>query len=318
MSTAGIIVLLVGVLLAALAGAAARRLSVIFAVLMASTFVAFLVDGSLLKFVSSSGKTAISSMNGGEDPSPSSEPTTTSSPSSTPTETPTPTPEPAPHDSSPPPWEWIGFVALAILAAAIAVVLTIVLVKTLRRAAAKRRVAKRKAIEREKLQAQHRAEWSDLLVEEKTLGGRWLEYEDNPEMILRYPIMRQLNDPKVAPVVEAMGRAKAYRAEEPPDLDENPVETEYAKAVSQFRIALDEAERYAKKIRWNNFTPEERKKAQQALNHLKRAMDTRNYPGERRTAYERVAKLMEDLMIPASPRALLAIEESVGKLELTK
>lgn len=290
------------------------------AIFMAFVMMSVLLDGKMVQYFADTLKKTLVGVDGNQAEGPTNGGPASPSPSPPPSETatPTPKPEPAPHDSSPPPWEWIGFVALGLVVAAILTVLIVFLVKALRRAAAKRRIAKRKAIEREKRHARHRAEWSDLLVKEKTLGSRWLEYEDSPEKILRYPIMRQLNDPKIAPVVEAMGRAKAYRTEEPPDLDENPVETEYAKAVSQFEVSLDEAERYAKKVRWNNFTPDERKKAQQALNHLKRAMDTRNYPGERRTAYERVAKLMEDLMIPASPRALLAIEESVGKLELTR
>lgn len=258
----------------------------------------------------------MSAMVGVDDYSPG-EPKGEGSPAPTPSETPSPTPEPAPHDSSPPPWEWIGFVAAGLVAAVTLTVLIVFLIKALRRNAAKRKIAKRKAIERQKLHARHQAEWSDLLVKEKTLGSRWLEYEDNPKLSLKYPIMRQLNDPKIAPVIEAMGRAKAYRTDAPTDLDENPVETEYAKAVAQFEVSLDAAERYAKKVRWSNFAPEERKKAQQALKLLNRAMDTRNYPAERKTAYERVARIMEDLMIPVSPRAILAIEDSVGRLELT-
>lgn len=271
----------------------------------------------MLTGVAETMKKMLTGVDGTQSEKPANDGSASPTPSSTPSATATPTPEPAPHDSSPPPWEWIGFVALGLVGVAVVIILGVILIKALRRAAAKRRTAKRKAIEREKLHARHRAEWSDLLVKEKTLGSRWLEYEDSPKLSLKYPIMRQLNDPKIAPVIEAMGRAKAYRTDEPTDLDENPVETEYSKAVSQFEVALDEAERYAKKVRWNNFAPSERKKAQQALDMLALAMDTANYPDERKRAYERVAKIMEDLMIPVTPRAMLAIEDSVGRLELT-
>lgn len=224
---------------------------------------------------------------------------------------------PAQENSSPPPWEWIGFVALAVLGSAVAALLVFLLVRAVRRVTAKRKIAKRKAIEQKKLHARHREDWAGLQEKEKSLGKQWLQYEDSLELSLRYPVMRDLNDPKVAPVVAAMGRAKAYRTEEPPDLDMNPVETEYAKAVSEFEVALGEAERYARKTRWNHFAADEKKKAEQALKLLNLALDTANYPAERKTAYERVARIMEDLMIPVSPRALLSIEESVGRLELT-
>lgn len=289
-------------------------------IIMASAVLTILVSPNLISKLANYARGTLEEGHGeppsGGDPSgssSSSQPSESPSPSAAPSSS----PEQPPPDASPPPWEWIGFVVVGLIAAVIVVLLAVLLVKASRKAAAKRKIAKRKAIEQQKLRARHLAEWSDLLIKEKALGSRWLEYEDSPELSLRYPIMRQTGDPKIAPVIAAMGRAKAYRTEEPPDLDRNPVETEYAKAISQFETALNEAERYAKKVRWNNFAPDERKKAKQALNHLKRAMDTRNYPAERKLAYERVAKIMEDLMIPVTPRALLAIEESVGRLELT-
>lgn len=307
----------VGLLLAMLAWMSTRRIGTSVAIFTMSMVFMLLINQKMLRAMGDTLKSALVGVDDYSPEEPKGEGSPAPTPSATPSETPSPTPEPAPHNSSPPPWEWIGFVAAGLVAAVALTVLIVFLLKALRRNAAKRKIAKRKAIERQKLHARHRAEWSDLLVKEKTLGSRWLEYEDSPKLSLKYPIMRQLNDPKIAPVIEAMGRAKAYRTDEPTDLDENPVETEYAKAVAQFEVSLDAAERYAKKVRWNNFAPEERKKAQQALKLLNRAMDTRNYPAERKTAYERVARIMEDLMIPVSPRAILAIEDSVGRLELT-
>lgn len=306
--------LLIGTCAALLMWGFTRRIGPSVALFTAAIVVFLLLDPKMLTGVAEAMKKMLTGVDGNQSENPANDGSALPSPSPTPSETATP---PAPHDSSPPPWEWIGFVALGLVGVAVVIILGVILIKALRRAAAKRRTAKRKAIEREKLHARHRAEWSDLLVKEKTLGSRWLEYEDSPKLSLKYPIMRQLNDPKIAPVIEAMGRAKAYRTDEPTDLDENPVETEYSKAVSQFEVALDEAERYARKVRWNNFAPSERKKAQQALDMLDLAMDTANYPDERKRAYERVAKIMEDLMIPVTPRAMLAIEDSVGRLELT-
>lgn len=308
----------IGLTLALFAWVKTKQLRPAFMIIVASAMVTIVASPNLISKLANVPRRTLEEGFGeptsdGEPSDSSSQPSESPSPSAAPSSS----PKQPPQDASPPPWEWIGFVVVGLVAAVIVVLLTVLLVKASRKAAAKRKIAKRKAIEQQKLRARHLAEWSDLLVKEKTLGSRWLEYEDSPELSLRYPIMRQTGDPKIAPVIAAMGRAKAYRTEEPPDLDRNPVETEYAKAISQFETTLNEAERYAKKVRWNNFAPDERKKAKLALNHLKRAMDTRNYPAERKLAYERVAKIMEDLMIPVTPRALLAIEESVGRLELT-
>lgn len=226
-------------------------------------------------------------------------------------------PAPARSEAAPPPpWEWIGFIVAGVIALAVVILIVIWMFRRARALASKRAKAREAARQRQQRHAHHRQAWKQLLAQEKALGARVLQYEDDPELSLRYPVMRDHQDPKVAPVIEAMGRAKAYRTEEPPDLDVHPVESMFGKAVDALRIALTNAERYAKSTRWITFTPQERKKAQKALDLLNLAMNTAASRNERNLAYRQVARIMEELMMPLSPRALESIESSVGRLAL--
>ena len=187
-----------------------------------------------------------------------------------------------------------------------------IVIPALKKAKRKREEAAKEKARKTEMRARHRNMWAEILAEEKALGKRWLSYADDLTLSLRFPIMRDQSEPRTAAVIEAMAKAKTYRADQPPNPDVYPYSTSFGHAVVEFRNALDEAERYARKIRWKNYSDGERKKLRQAQLFLAKALDTRNYPEERKLAYERVLSLMEDLMIPASEEAVLAIESSVG------
>lgn len=312
---------LFGVMMAMMVWARTKRVGPALAILATFLIVGMVTNPKFLTSVSGVGEELVREIDTAPSDSGSESPKAGGSDSS-PSEEKSPKPEKTTSDSpaeksSPPPWEWILFGAAAVAAAGLAAFLAWIASRAAKRAAKQRREAQQAKARREETRAQHQDQWEGLLAKEKELGARWLSYEDDLELSLRYPVMRDVTDPKVAPVVEAMGRAKAYRRPTPPDPDVNPVETDYGKAVAQLKTALRHAEAHAQRVRWNNFAPGEKKQAQRALDMLKIAMDTANYPAERKRAYERVARIMEELTIPVSPSALLAIEESVGRLELT-
>lgn len=234
---------------------------------------------------------------------------------------PTPTPEPATVD---PPQTGAGLdavpaiAAIVLIAAALGAGLYFVWVAVVlpkaRAAAAVRAKAKAQAeLEKtrrvERRVAMGRALRSAVAIEDR-VTARWLEYEKDLDLALRYPVMRDLRDPLVQAVVTSMTRARAARVEEIPELDadQSPDEHPYVVAVHDLDVAMRAAEQEARRVRRGRFSREERRALSHAEQLLAIAKNDGASPHERRVAYQRLIITLEGILdVPEAARTQLEI-----------
>ena len=143
---------------------------------------------------------------------------------------------------------------------------------------------------------------------EDRVTSRWLAYEKDLELALRYPVMRDLRDPLVQAVVTAMSRARAARVEEIPELDfdQSPAEHPYVVAVRDLDVAMRAAEQEARRVRRGRFSREERRALRRAEQLLAIAKNDGASPHERRVAYLRLLTTLEGILdVPEAARTEL-------------
>lgn len=249
-------------------------------------------------------------------PSPAPSPVHTATPSPAPTSTTVPT---TATESDPSAVPMIAAIAaIVLITAVLAIVLYFVWVAVVRPKARAAGAARAKAKAQAELEKTRRAErraamgrvFRSAVVLEDRVTSRWLAYEKDLELALRYPVMRDLRDPLVQAVVTAMTRARAARLEEIPELDvgQSPAEHPYVVAVHDLDVAMRAAEQEARRVRQGRFAPEERRALNRAEQLLAIAKNDGASPHERRLAYQRLINTLEGILdVPDAARTQLAI-----------
>ena len=88
--------------------------------------------------------------------------------------------------------------------------------------------------------------------------------------------------------------------------------SEYRRAVTEFEVALDLAEREARRVRDSQFSEEERKRLATASRLLAVGVDEAATPAERQLAYRRVREELDGL-IALSDEAVEVLEQKVAQ-----
>lgn len=133
-------------------------------------------------------------------------------------------------------------------------------------------------------------EWAGLVALDTELTHRFLRYERDLEAAVNFPVMADYNDPLTRGAVDAMLRCRALRSPVPPAGTRDVRDTDYARAVADFAVALEAAEANAERLVASTFSEDERRTLEEAAATLEFMRAHTTTPAERAAAYERVAE----------------------------
>lgn len=212
-----------------------------------------------------------------------------------------PAPAPAPAEPIVIPWGGIIVGALILVAIGILIFLSTVVYKL-----------SRKVKSDSQKTSMNVAQWKELVARFDTITTEWASYELDPVKILDFPLLSDMRESNTINFHNSLRKAKHLKPADVRKMTElDAVSSPFAKAVEDLENAFHTAETEAKRVRWSNFTPDERKRLQTAKNLLNLAMDGGATDSERQAAYKRMQKELDGLIVV--PKAtLLALEKKVS------
>ncbi|MEW1835064.1 hypothetical protein [Microbacterium sp. NPDC079995] len=182
---------------------------------------------------------------------------------------------------------------------------------TAARAAAKRGIGSASAAEIEAPSQSLADQLDDLRAVHDEVTHRWLDYELDVAKLIAFPSMSDGRDPLTAGFLRAKKVADRARPADGVTPSAEQVR-EYRKAVTDFEVAFDLAEREARRVRDSGLTDAERKRLATASRMLAVATDEAATPAERHLAYQRVREEIDGL-IALSDDAVKVLEKKVAQ-----
>lgn len=204
----------------------------------------------------------------------------------------------------------VAIVAVGIIVLVVAVWLAVTLV---RRSKVKhqeyveaREKTKAEKKRQEALRKQVAKAWEEATSKHDKLDAEYLSYQKDLSLIAQYPLMTDLAVPLTKKAVRAMTEARNQR----PSLAPSEMDSVdgYRAAVTSFELALRAAVSNAKREGLKNFSEHEQKDLRQVQDLLRMAEDKAGSPHERRSAYERAIKTLQEILGEVPEDALLEIE----------
>jgi hypothetical protein len=157
------------------------------------------------------------------------------------------------------------------------------------------------------------ADVESLMAAHDATNKRWLEYELDVGKLIDFPLMTDVREPLTVAFLRAKREADGLRPAAAADLA-SPARVEaYRKAVDGFGVALDVAEREARRLRDSKFTGPERERLATARQLLKIAQNHAATPAERQTAYKRARRELDGLIVLPDV-TLAALEDKIAPM----
>lgn len=152
-----------------------------------------------------------------------------------------------------------------------------------------------------------------LMDSQDEVTQRWLGYELDAVRLLEYPLMTDMREESTVTFHRAKRLAESLRPAEAADITDRETQREYRDAVNAYASAFDIAEAEARRVRQGNFSTDERASIATALKMLRLALDEAASPEERQTAYQRVRREIDGLIV--LPRSATdAVERRIAQL----
>lgn len=142
---------------------------------------------------------------------------------------------------------------------------------------------------------------------------RWLGYELDAVQLLEYPLMTDMREDVTVAFHKAKRHADSLRPAAAEDITDRETQREYREAVNGYASAFDIAEAEARRVRQGGFSTDERAKIATALKMLRLALDEGASPDERQSAYQRVRREIDGLIVLPSA-ATAAVERRIAQL----
>ncbi|WP_461190099.1 hypothetical protein [Arthrobacter sp. Z4-13] len=141
------------------------------------------------------------------------------------------------------------------------------------------------------------AEVESLIAAHDATNKRWLDYELDVGKLIDFPLMTDVREPLTVAFLRAKREADGLRPASAADVTSHSRLEAYRKAVDGFSVALDVAEREARRIRDSKFTGPERERLATARQLLKIAENQAATPAERQAAYKRARRELDGLIV---------------------
>jgi hypothetical protein len=176
----------------------------------------------------------------------------------------------------------------------------------------------RRKVELYKLQNQAReagrasvAEVQALMDTHDATNRRWLEYELDVGKLIDFPLMTDVREPLTVAFLRAKREADGQRPSSAEELQTVAGVDAYRQAVNNFAVALDVAEREARRIRDSKFSGPERQRLATARKLLMIAENHAATPAERQAAYKRARRELDGLIVLPDV-TVAALEEKIA------
>lgn len=153
---------------------------------------------------------------------------------------------------------------------------------------------KNQAVEAETASA---AEVRTLMATHDATNRRWLDYELDAGKLIDFPLMTDVREPLTVAFLRAKREADGQRPASADDLRSTSGLDAYRRAVNNFAVALDVAEREARRIRDSKFSGPERERLATARQLLLIAENQAATPAERQSAYKRARRELDGLIV---------------------
>ena len=140
------------------------------------------------------------------------------------------------------------------------------------------------------------AEVDSLMATHDATNRKWLEYELDVGKLIDFPLMTDVREPLTVAFLRAKRDADAQRPTSAADMAASQVKA-YRNAVNAYAVALDIAEREARRIRDSRFSGPERERLATARKLLMIAENDAATPAERQAAYKRARRELDGLIV---------------------
>ncbi|MDQ0769220.1 hypothetical protein QF031_001969 [Pseudarthrobacter defluvii] len=154
------------------------------------------------------------------------------------------------------------------------------------------------------------AEVQALMATHDATNRRWLDYELDVGKLIDFPMMTDVREPLTVAFLRAKREADGQRPASAADLRSVSGLKAYRQVVNNFAVALDVAEREARRVRDSRFSGPERERLATARKLLMIAENDAATPAERQAAYKRARRELDGLIV--LPDVTLAVLE--GKI----
>ncbi|MCM3660056.1 hypothetical protein M3148_03460 [Georgenia satyanarayanai] len=143
-----------------------------------------------------------------------------------------------------------------------------------------------------------RTEVERTVARHDAVNARWLRYELDVAALIDYPLITDMREPLTVDFHRARRDAEAARPEDPEQLLTEPADlAAYREAVRHYETAFDRAEQEARRRRTSDFSPSEQQALVRAKRFLALAEDPAAGQAERQSAYRRVTRELEGLVV---------------------
>ena len=155
------------------------------------------------------------------------------------------------------------------------------------------------------------AEVQSLMDTHDDTNRRWLEYELDVGKLIDFPMMTDVREPLTVAFLRAKREADGQRPPSAEHLTSLSGLDAYRQAVNNFAVALDVAEREARRVRDSRFSGPERERLATARKLLMIAENHAATPAERQAAYKRARRELDGLIVLPDV-TVAALEEKIA------
>ena len=155
------------------------------------------------------------------------------------------------------------------------------------------------------------AEVQALMDTHDATNRRWLDYELDVGKLIDFPLMTDVREPLTVAFLRAKRAADGQRPSSADDLKSVSALDAYRQAVNNFAVALEVAEREARRIRDTKFSGPERERLATARKLLMIAENQAATPAERQAAYKRARRELDGLIVLPDV-TVAALEEKIA------
>jgi hypothetical protein len=155
------------------------------------------------------------------------------------------------------------------------------------------------------------AEVAALMATHDDVNRRWLDYELDVGKLIDFPLMTDVREPLTVAFLRAKRKADGERPATVADMTSPSRLEAYREAVNSFAVALEVAEREARRIKDTKFTGPERERLATARQLLRIAENHAATPAERQAAYKRARRELDGLIV-LPDATVAALEERVA------
>ena len=169
--------------------------------------------------------------------------------------------------------------------------------------------------ERLKLTKASRSHIKKTLTAHDDLNKRWFDYEVDLATIIDFPLMTDMREPLTQEFHRTKLIADDLRPDNPDDLLDAEVYTEYRDAVRAYSLAFAAAEREARRRKHADFNPIERQALERARKLVMVALDDAATPAERQAAYRKARSELDGLIAVPQVSTMRIEQRIAGVLE---